>query len=419
LVLFFKKELLPSKRPSLGAMTDIVYLCHRMPWPPVKGEKIRAWHVLRHLARHFRVHVGTLADAPGDMAQVAHLETVAASVGAFAVRRPVQMARALVRARPGRPLQPDFCASPGLARWVDATVARARPAGIFISTVAMAPYALGRPGVRLWLDAMDIDSEKWAAYGRDSAWPMRLVWAREGRNLLAYEKHAASACEATFFVSQPEARRFAELAPECAARVDYAENGVDLMRFNPSHVFASPFGGAGPAAVFTGHMAYRPNIEGVTWFAREVLPLVQARVAGVSFWIVGADPSPPVVALGKLPGVHVTGTVADTRPYLAHAAAVVCPLRIARGIQNKVLEAMAAGRTVIASPGAFEGVRAEAGRDLLVAESAADFGAAVISVLAGAHPDMGARARAAMEAHYDWDATLARMDRWLAPRADG
>jgi glycosyltransferase involved in cell wall biosynthesis len=111
--------------------------------------------------------------------------------------------------------------------------------------------------------------------------------------------------------------------------------------------------------------------------------------------------------------------VADTRPYLAHAAAVVCPLRIARGIQNKVLEAMAAGRTVIASPGAFEGVRAEAGRDLLVAESAADFGAAVISVLAGAHPDMGARARAAMEAHYDWDATLARMDRWLAPRADG
>jgi sugar transferase (PEP-CTERM/EpsH1 system associated) len=396
-------------------MIDLIYLCHRMPWPPVKGEKIRAWHVLRHLARHIRVHVGTLADGPADMAHVAHLETVAASVGAFAVRRPVQIARALLRARPGRPLQPDFCNSPGLARWVDATVAQWRPAGIFISTVAMAPYALGRPGVRLWLDAVDIDSEKWAAYGRETAWPMRLVWAREGRNLLAYERRAASGCEATFFVSEPEARRFVELAPECAARVDFAENGVDLVRFNPAHRFESPFAGAGRALVFTGHMGYRPNVEAVAWFAREVLPLVRARVPAAEFWIVGADPSPAVRALVGLPGVRVTGTVADTRPYLAHADAVVCPLRIARGIQNKVLEAMAAGRPVIASPGAFEGVRAQAGRDLLVADGAAAFSAAVLDVLAGAHTDMGTQARAAMETRYDWEATLARMDPWLAP----
>ena len=400
-------------------MTDLIYLCHRMPWPPVKGEKIRSWHVLRHLARHFRVHVGTLADAPGDMAHVAHLETVAAGVGAFEVRRPVQMARALVRARPGRPLQPDFCRSPGLARWVDLTVARVRPAGIFISTVAMAPYALGRPGVRLWLDAVDIDSEKWAAYGRESAWPMRLMWGREGRNLLAYERRAAAGCEAIFFVSEPEARRFVELAPECAARVDYAENGVDLRRFNPSHRFASPFGPAGPALVFTGHMGYRPNVEAVAWFAGEVLPLVRALVPGAEFWIVGADPSPAVRALGGLLGVHVTGTVEDTRPYLAHADAVVCPLRIARGIQNKVLEAMAMGRKVIASPGAFEGVRAAAGRDLLVAGDADAFSAAVLAVLAGKHADMGARARAAMEARYDWEATLSRMDPWLAPGVGG
>jgi len=118
-------------------------------------------------------------------------------------------------------------------------------------------------------------------------------------------------------------------------------------------------------------------------------------------------------------GVHVTGTVADTRPYLAHADAVVCPLRIARGIQNKVLEAMAMGRKVIASPGAFEGVRAAAGRDLLVAGDADAFSAAVLAVLAGKHADMGARARAAMEARYDWEATLSRMDPWLAPGVGG
>jgi sugar transferase (PEP-CTERM/EpsH1 system associated) len=245
---------------------------------------------------------------------------------------------------------------------------------------------------------------------------MQLVWAREGRNLLAYERRAAAGCEATFFVSEPEARRFVELAPECAARVDYAENGVDLVRFNPSHRFASPFGGERPALVFTGHMSYRPNVEAVAWFAGEVLPMVRARVPEAAFWIVGADPSPTVRALGRLPGVQVTGTVPDTRPYLAHADVVVCPLRIARGIQNKVLEAMAAGRPVIASPGAFEGVRAEAGRDLLVADGAPEFSAAILAVLAGVHADMGARARGAMEARYDWEATLARMDHWLAPR---
>jgi glycosyltransferase involved in cell wall biosynthesis len=162
-------------------------------------------------------------------------------------------------------------------------------------------------------------------------------------------------------------------------------------------------------------MQYRPNVDAVIWFANVVMPLLRARVAAARFWVVGADPAPSVRALAALPGVHVTGLVADTRPYLAHAAAVVCPLRIARGIQNKVLEAMAAGRPVIASPGAFEGVRAEVGRDLLVADGAEAFVAAIEAVLAGRHSEMGARARAAMEGHYDWEATLARMNPWLMP----
>jgi sugar transferase (PEP-CTERM/EpsH1 system associated) len=398
-----------SQKPAL------IYLCHRMPWPPIKGEKIHTWRVLNHLAKFFSVHLGTLVDEPGDMAHVARMETVAASVGAFDVRRRVQMLRALVRARPGRPLQPDFCACPALGHWVDATVARVRPEAMFISSVAMAPYALHRSGMRLILDAQDIDSEKWTTYAGESRWPMRWVWAREGRTLLRYERAAAAQCDVTFFVSEPEARRFAELAPESAAKIEWFENGVALDYFNPAHDFARPFPDAGPALVFTGHMQYRPNVDAVIWFANVVMPLLRARVAAARFWVVGADPAPSVRALAALPGVHVTGLVADTRPYLAHAAAVVCPLRIARGIQNKVLEAMAAGRPVIASPGAFEGVRAEVGRDLLVADGAEAFVAAIEAVLAGRHSEMGARARAAMEGHYDWEATLARMNPWLMP----
>jgi sugar transferase (PEP-CTERM/EpsH1 system associated) len=247
---------------------------------------------------------------------------------------------------------------------------------------------------------------------------MRFVWAREGRTLRHFERAAAARCEVTFFVSEPEARRFAELAPESADKIEWFENGVALDHFNPAHEFTRPFPDAGPGLVFTGHMQYRPNVDAVVWFANEVMPLLRARMPEATFWVVGADPAPAVWALAELPGVHVTGLVPDTRPYLAHAAAVVCPLRIARGIQNKVLEAMAAGRPVIASPGAFEGVRAEAGRDLLVADGAEAFVAAIAEVLAGRHAGMGARARKAMEGHYDWEATLARMDRWLMPGAE-
>jgi sugar transferase (PEP-CTERM/EpsH1 system associated) len=392
---------------------NLIYLCHRMPWPPIKGEKIHTWHVLNHLAAHFTVHLGVLVDDPEDMAHLPRMQAVCGSVGAFRVHRVAQLVRALLGARPGRPLQPGTCASPALAAWIDACFARMEVATIFISSVAMAPYALHRRGPRLILDAQDIDSEKWQTYAATSAWPMRVVWAREARTLRAYERHAAARCDVTFFVSAPEARRFAELAPECAARVQWFENGVALDHFNPTHSFPPPFAHAGPALVFTGYMQYRPNVDAVIWFATEVMPRLRLRGTDAHFWIVGATPAPAVQALARLPGVHVTGLVADTRPYLAHAAAVVCPLRIARGIQNKVLEAMAMAKPVIASPGAFEGVCAKAGRDLLVAEGAAAFCTAIDAVLAGEHPDLGASARLAMEAHYDWRVTLARMDAWL------
>jgi sugar transferase (PEP-CTERM/EpsH1 system associated) len=392
---------------------NLIYLCHRMPWPPIKGEKIHTWHVLNHLAQHFTVHLGVLVDEPEDMAHIPRMQAVCGSVGAFRIHRVTQLLRALRAVRPGRPLQPGTCASPALAAWVDACVARMPIAAIFISSVAMAPYALHRHGPRLILDAQDIDSEKWQTYAASSKWPMRLLWAREARTLRAYERHAAARCDVTFFVSAPEAQRFAELAPESAARVRWFENGVELDHFNPAHNFPTPFAHPGPALVFTGHMQYRPNVDAVIWFATEVMPRLRSRGADAHFWIVGAAPTSSVQALAKRAGVHVTGQVADTRPYLAHAAAVVCPLRIARGIQNKVLEAMAMGKPVIASPGAFEGVCATAGRDLLIADGAAAFCTAIEAVLAGAHPDLGAHARVAMEAHYDWAVTLGRMDRWL------
>ena len=395
----------------------LLFLCHRIPYPPDKGEKIRGWHVLRHLAERYRVHVGCLVAEPGEMAHVETLAAICESVGAFHVGRLQRLRRAALAVRPGRPLMPGFYHDPRLARWVRQTLVRQTLARepveiVWIVSVAMAPYAL-HLDQRLILDAIDIDSEKWAAYATRAAWPMRAVWAREARTLLSYERHAAARVERTLFVSSEEARRFVELAPECAGRAAAVDNGVDLDRFSPGTAFADPF--AAPALVFTGHMDYRPNEDAVQWFAHAVLPLVRARRAAVEFWIVGASPTPRVAALAGLTGVHVTGRVADVRPYLAHASVVVCPLRMARGIQNKVLEAMAMGRPVVATAAAFEGVRAMPGRDLLVMDEAAAWAAAIDAILAGAYPALGANARAAMERSYAWPAVLAKLDPILRP----
>ncbi|HEY8610227.1 MAG TPA: TIGR03087 family PEP-CTERM/XrtA system glycosyltransferase, partial [Roseomonas sp.] len=342
----------------------LLFLCHRIPYPPEKGEKIRAWHILDHLAESWDVELGCLVDDKADLEHLGVLRARCAAVEWREVGRRTQMARALMRVRPGLPLTLGWFHEPGLHAWARQGLAAGRYGAVFVYSSAMAPYAMGAmpPGTRRVLDMVDVDSEKWAAYAMGAKPPMRQVWAREARTLLAFERRAAAAFDRTLFVSEAERRRFATLAPEVAARTGYVENGVDLRRFDPAASYANPFGPA-PAIVFTGTMDYRPNVEAVEWFAREVMPLLRQRDPAPEFHIVGANPAPAVAALAALPGVHVTGRVPDVRPYLAHAAVAVAPLRIARGIQNKVLEAMAMARPVVASPEAHEGVRARAGKD--------------------------------------------------------
>ncbi|MGH7041910.1 MAG: TIGR03087 family PEP-CTERM/XrtA system glycosyltransferase [Acetobacteraceae bacterium] len=397
-----------------GPERNLLFISHRIPYPLDKGEKIRGNNLLRHLAKSWRIHLGCLIDDPADLEHVARLREICADVAGFQIDKRRQKLAALARFRPGRPLMLDYYRHPGLHRWVAASLARTRMDIIYIYSAAMAPYALhlDRPGKVL--DMQDIDSEKWALYARTASWPMRAVWEREARTLLAYERRAALGCDVTFLVSEPEARRFAELAPETSDRVTWVENGVDLDGFSPARAFERPFAGPGPHLVFTGNMDYWPNADAVAWFAAEVLPLLRARPAPPEFHIVGANPGPEVLRLADLPGVHVTGRVADVRPYVAHADVSVSPLRMARGIQNKVLEAMAMGRPVVASPAAYEGVRAEAGRDLLVADGAGPMAAAIAAVLEGAHPGLGTAGRAAVERGYAWSATLARLDTALA-----
>lgn len=406
----------PRTRPlahscgTSGALRNLIFISHRIPFPLTKGEKIRAYNLLRHLSQFYRVYLGCVVDDPEDFTHVPHLREICADVGAFGISKRIQKLKALACVRPGKPLMPDYYFNPALARWVRATMAHTEMDIVYVFCGAMMPYAAGLPRRGLILDMQDIDSEKWALYAGKSGWPMRAVWAREARTLLAFERQAALAADATLFVTEAEARRFTELAPEVADRVDWVEMGVDLEEFSPTHDLPNPYSTEGPHLVFTGNMDYWPNADAACWFAAEVLPLLRRRAVAPEFHIVGANPGPEVRRLTALPGVEVTGRVPDIRPYVAHANVSVSPLRMARGVQNKVLHAMAMGRPVVASSQAFEGIRAVAGRDLLVADGAEATARKVAAVLDGECPGLGAAGRAAMERGYAWEATLARLN---------
>jgi sugar transferase (PEP-CTERM/EpsH1 system associated) len=389
-------------------MQELLFLAHRFPYPPDKGEKIRSWNMIRHLAERWRVHLGCLSVDGEDARHLDAVRAVCGEVASFPVSPRGQKIRALLKLRPGRPLMVDYYGHAGLAAWVRQMLAE-RPVSLgFAYSTPMAQYF---EGARLpWvLDMVDVDSEKFAAYAAEGGFPMRHVWAREARTLLAYEARAVGRADLSLLVSEAECRRFAALAPQTAGRVFAVQNGVDLDYFHPGHAFARPWDNAAPRLVFTGHMDYPPNAEAAIWFAGQVMPLLRRLHPAPRFVVVGANPLPAVQALAG-PDIQVTGRVEDVRPYVAHAAACVAPLRIARGIQNKVLEAMAMGRPVVASAQAFEGVAAQPGRDLLVAEGAEAMAEAVGAVLAGRHPALPEAARAAMEASYAWAAALARLD---------
>ena len=280
---------------------------------------------------------------------------------------------------------------------------------------AMAQYLEPHPGLPMLVDFVDVDSAKWAAYAPRHRWPLGWLYRREGRTLLAAERRIAQRARMSFFATAKEAELFRGLAPESGERVDSFDNGVDAEHFDPALAFASPFGDEPPPLVFTGAMDYWPNVDAVAWFAREVLPALRRRRPQLRLWIVGRHPAPAVRELAADPGagVVVTGTVPDVRPYLRHAGVVVAPLRLTRGIQNKILEAMAMGVPVVTSTAAAGGVDAEADKHFLVADAPEAIAEAVLRIVD--HPAERARLAAAgrerMLSHHAWPSSMQRLDR--------
>jgi sugar transferase (PEP-CTERM/EpsH1 system associated) len=387
---------------------SILYLTHRIPFPPNKGDKVRSFNLLRFLCKRYRVHLGTFVDEPNDLAYVPELEKMCASFRAITLRPVLARLRSTVGFLTGEPLSLPYYRNAALARWIDGVVREHGVSKAIVFSSAMAQYVLRHPQLRLVVDFVDVDSAKWDQYAKSRAWPFAAIYGREGRRLLAFERAVAARAHASVFVTDAEARLFCKLAPECARTVHYAQNGVDTDYFAPDSSRASPFPPGEDALVFTGAMDYWPNIDAVTWFDSEVMPEIVARRPGARFYIVGMQPAPAVLALDRDPSVTVTGLVPDTRPYLQHARVIVAPLRVARGIQNKVLEGMAMGRPVVVSAPAAEGIQAVNGVDFEVAADAAEYARKSLALMDDEPTSrrIGDAARARVIAAYSWSANL-------------
>lgn len=397
----------------MRSVRDLLFLAHRIPYPPDKGDKIRSWNFLSYLSERYSVHLGCFVDDSHDWRRRHELMERCTSCY-FARLRPVLAAlHGATGLIDGAPLTPRHYRSPGLREWVDGLFARRPPDRVLVFSSALASYVMGpRRGVtRRIIDFVDIDSDKWRQYATTKPWPASWVYRRESRKLLDFERRVATAFDASLFVSANEAALFRRLAPESAHKVFHVGNGVDSEYFSPDRHYEDPFGGQKDILVFTGAMDYWPNVDAVCWFANHVLPRIRDRVPAARIVIVGSNPSSVVRRLARLAGVTVTGRVADTRPYLAHAAAVVAPLRVSRGVQNKVLEAMAMAKSVIVTPCALEGISAEPGRDVVMATADDAFVEKTTEILLGKGPHaIGTNARARVLDDYRWPASLARLE---------
>jgi sugar transferase (PEP-CTERM/EpsH1 system associated) len=402
-------------------MRHILFLAQRMPYPPNKGDKIRSWHILEHLAKRHAVHLGCFVDDAADWQYADHVRSVCASTHFVALKPWAARARCGAALLAGAPLTFAYFHDRGLTEWVQQTHEREAIDAQFVFCSSMAPFSRAVKNFtgRRVIDFVDVDSQKWDDYAARSNVPKKLIYAREARLLRRAEKDIVAAFDRAVLVSEEEAKLFTDLHPSGAGKVGALRNGVDEAFFDPARATTTPYECDAPTLVFTGMMDYWANIDAVTWFADEVLPRVREQISGVRFAIVGARPTQAVEKLGQREGVIVTGRVPDVRPYLAHATLAVAPMRIARGVQNKVLEAMAMARPVLTTPEGATGIAAEEGRDLAIAVAEPRAMAERIVELLRTEEKrvrLAVNGRRLIEERYTWPRQLEALDALLAPR---
>ena len=389
----------------------ILMLAHRIPYPPHTGDKTRAFHVARYLAGRHDLTLAFLVDERADLAGLAPLREMTDRVEFGRLWKPWSLLKGVVSLGLGNAMSPAFFHSGGLARRLARLHSEHPYDVIYASSTPVAQYVreLGAPVV---MDFVDVDSDKWRQYGDHRRPPFSWLYRAEAGRLQRCEGDIARWASSCLLATSVEEALLRSFAPW--AHTTVIPNGIDLSYYAP--ITGDP---GRPAVMFTGAMDYLPNIDAVCHFSAEILPLVRREIPETKFYIVGLNPSPAVLRLADLPGVTVTGAVPDVRPYYARAAVAVAPVRIGRGVQNKVLQGMAMGLPVVASSVASRGIEAEPGRHLYVADEPAAVASHVVRLLRdpGERRVMGRNARGFVEANHAWERSLSRLEPLLARAA--
>lgn len=411
-------------RHAVAKKQRVLMLCHRVPYPLDRGDRIRAFHMLEYLSRRFDVALACVSDEPVSDRQREVIGKLARRVAVQRVSRSVSKLRGVVGFALGGAITPACFYRRGLFKTIQRWHRDQPFDAVLTYCTAMIGYARGltrrghpgtdRVGPRHVIDLVDVDSVKWLDYARRTRWPMSWVYTAEAKRLKQIEAGCFDRFDGVTVVSAAEAKVYQRHVGHHPG-LTVVRHAVDLAYFTPQ----PPAGGK--TIVFVGVLNYRPNTDGIVWFVRYVMPRLLNRVEGVRLQIVGRHPTPRVEALQKQPGVEVVGSVPDVREYLRHAAAVIAPLQIARGVQTKVLEAMASGRAVVCSPGAADGIDAADGRHLLVADGVGQWVDNLQRVLTdtGLQSRLSEAARTRVELAYAWENCLKPLDGLLADSNPG
>ena len=442
----------------------ILYIAHRIPFPPNKGDKIRSFNEIKYLSKDHEIHLACLADDPKDLKYEDDLKTFCKSTNVVLINQRLAKLKSIFYLLTkqsltipyfySRKLQQTidhllstndydaiFCFSSPMAEYVfksrvlspQSIVHRRRAKDNRLTTISHHPSTINdqpstinqklspmdhRPRTKLIMDFVDVDSDKWAQYAKYARFPKSWIYGLEGRRLAGYERIIAEAFGHSILVTEAEEKIFKGKNPHIQ-NVSVIPNGVDLDYFSPTFSQEQATrnqppatGNQQPIIVFTGAMDYYANIDGVVWFTKEILPLIKKEIPAIQFYIVGSNPTKEVLSLSSNNGVTVTGYVPDTREYLRRATVVVVPLRIARGIQNKILEAMAMGIPVVATPQAFEGIEAKPDRDLMLGEDVEKIAEGVIKLIKEVflRKSLGKNARRVIENNYCWTKNLQKLN---------
>jgi sugar transferase (PEP-CTERM/EpsH1 system associated) len=385
----------------------ILYLCHRIPYPPNKGEKIRAFHQLRALSARHELDLFTLSDETNDTDQ-SGLNKLCRRVTVAKVNPTWHRLRALGSLFGRTPLTVPYFYSSELQQGINQAISSRSYDRIFIYCSSMAQYVEDGAQIPTVMDLVDVDSDKWKQYAAFSRFPMSALYRREGSCLREYELAACERASCTVVTTEREAEIVRLLSERI--RVHVIANGVDTAYFSPEAVLPHP---GVPTIVFTGDMSYYPNVQAVAYFARSVFPLIVSKIPDARFLIVGRNPASSVRALAKVKNVQVTGFVPDVRPYLAQSQVSVAPFSIAAGIQNKILEALAYGIPVVANPKAVQGLSQGAANTVQIANDAPDMAEKIVQLLRdpSARRALGAASRQQVTADYSWENALNKLIR--------